>query len=243
MNPKLIEIAQDIESASYEVGGTIYHPIPFPEFAHIKTSSKPKSAENKWDMIYEAFSPSVSFDQLKVLDVGSNIGFYTFNFAKRGSVVNAFEPHEHYATIGKRITEATALKSTWHNKVLEENDIAQNHYDVALMLSVFQWMSEGDKYLKEATEMFQLIAKVSDTIFFELGCNHGKSAISSPKRSISWIWEFLHANTTGMEVYHLGRAAAWGRNYRHMFVCTRKPEMISLNIRQRAVTTMLKLIG
>lgn len=243
MNPKLKEIAHEIESASYEAGGTIYHPIPFSEFAHIKTSSKPKSAENKWEMIHSAFSDQVSLDQLDVLDVGSNIGFYTFNFAKLGASVDAYEPHEHYATIGKRITEATGLNSAWHNKVLEAEDISQNRYDVALLLSVFQWMSEGDKYLKEATEMFQLIAQISDNVFFELGCNQGKSAISSSKRSISWIWEFLHNNTDGMEVYHLGRAAAWGRNYRHMFVCTRKPEMISLNLRQRAVTTMLKITG
>ena len=242
-NPKLLEIATELESGKYEIGASIYHPIPFPEFANVKTSSKPQSAEAKWSLIRSTFADNVAFDKLRVLDVGSNIGFYTFNFAQLGATVDAYEPHTHYADYGQRINDAAALKSNWHNKILEARDIEDQQYDVALMLSVFQWMSEGDKYLSEATELFTLIAKNTQTLFFELGCNHGKSAISSDKRPIRWIWDFLHANTEGMAVYHLGMVAAWGRNYRHIFVCTRQPDQLVLRPRQKLISGVLKATG
>lgn len=242
-NPKLLEIATELENGKYETSGSIYHPIPFPEFANVKTSSKPQSAEAKWSLIRSTFSDDVAFEKLNVLDVGSNIGFYTFNFAKLGATVNAYEPHSHYVDYGQRINEAAGLNSNWHNKILEAEDIQNKQFDVALMLSVFQWMSEGDKYLDEATELFRLIAKNSQTLFFELGCNHGKSAVSSDKSSIRWIWDFLHKNTEGMKIYHLGRVTAWGRSNRHLFVCARNPDQLVLKIHQKLVTAALNVIG
>lgn len=237
MNTKLQEIAANIEKHPSETSGHIYHPLPFPEFQHLKTSSNPKSAYHKWDLIQRAIPSFPVSTSLKMLDVGANAGFYTFNFAKLGVHVDAYEPHTHYVDIGQQIVEATGLPVQWYNKPLESPDLNGRSYDIALMLSVFQWISQGNKHLREATDLLKLIANSSHLLFFELGCNHGKSHISTNERSISWIWRLLQQNSAPKQVYFLGTTTAWGRAKRYLFACADHP--IHLTRWQQTITHAL----
>ncbi len=238
MNPKLLEIAKNIEDNPCETTGHIYHPLPFPEFKELKTSSSPKSAYRKWHLISRVLSSLPSIAGLRVLDVGANAGFYSFNFAKLGAQVDAYEPHRHYAEFGNRIAEATDLPVRWYNKRLEQADLVGKKYDIALMLSVFQWISRGNENLEEAKALLNAVAQSSGILFFELGCNHGKSAIHTEERPIAWIWRLLQENTLPKKVAFLGSTAPWGKGRRFIFVCAENK--ISLNIWQRLVTYALK---
>lgn len=237
MNARLQEIADSIEKNQYELSGHIYHPVPFPEFQHLKTSSNPKSAYAKWSLISQALRSLPTCADLTVLDVGANAGFYSFSFAKLGASVDAYEPHEHYARIGHQIVEATGLPVQWYNKPLEQGDIIKQ-YDVAIMLSVFQWMSHGNAQLEEATKVLQNVAAASRYLFFELGCNQGKSAIMTKGRPIVWIWNLLQAQTFPKQVSFLGATTAWGRKRRYLFVCSEEP--LGLTPWQRLVTYALR---
>lgn len=236
MNLKLKKIADSIQDDQYESSGHIYHPLPFPEFQHLKISSNPKSAYAKWDLIAQSLRFLPSYAELKVLDVGANAGFYSFNFAKLGAVVDAYEPHEHYASIGSQIAAATDLPVQWYNKPLEQTDIVKQ-YDIAVMLSVFQWMSHGNERLKEATEILREVALASRYLYFELGCNQGKSAITTEKRPVGWVWRLLQQTTTPKRVFYLGTTSAWGKAKRYLFVCTDRS--IHLTLSQRIMTYIL----
>ncbi len=237
MNKKLEAIAEQLRSNPHEASGSIYHPLPFPEFDDLVTSSNSKSAYRKWDLIRLCFSPTLKPTGYRILDVGANAGFYSFNFAKLGAIVDAYEPHQHYASIGTQIAEAASLPVSWHNKPIEQTDLLGNKYDVALMLSVFQWMSQGNEHLESATELLRLIASLSKFLFFELGCNSGKSAIHTNDLPIWWVWNLLRKNTEYSQIAFLGNVSAWSRSQRYLFVGTN--EKLNLTGGQRIVTLLL----
>jgi SAM-dependent methyltransferase len=241
MNPELQAIADRIESNPFEASGHIYHPLPFPEFQHLKISSNARSAYRKWALIKRSLGTPSSLKNWRVLDVGANAGFYSFCFAKLGATVDAYEPHEYYSSIGHQIVEATDLPVRWYNKPLERDDLLDKQdkqYDIALMLSVFQWISQGNEYLEEATNLLHVIASSSRILFFELGCNHGKSAIHTEERPISWIWELLQHSAYPKRVAYLGSTIPWRWGLRHHFACTEDP--INLTVWQRLVTFALR---
>jgi SAM-dependent methyltransferase len=233
MNPKLQAIAGQIQAAPAEAKGDIYHPLPFPEFDHLKVSSNRRAAYHKWRLIRRAL-PLASLEGVRVLDVGANAGFYTFNFAKLGARVEAYEPHAHYTAIGRQITDATNLPIIWHNQPLAADDLADKTYDVVLMLSVFQWISQGNQYLAEATELLQKVAAATGVLFFELGCNQGKSAIQVNGRPLPWIWRLLQENTRPKHVSYLGSTTLWRGTRRYMLGCSAEP--LRLTPWQRLVT-------
>lgn len=238
MNNELKRIAENIAATPFESAGDIYHPIPFPEFDHLSTSSRSKSAYKKWDLIVNCLPKSILPKYPHVIDVGANAGFYTFSFAKQFSGrVDAYEPHTHYVNVGRQIADATALPVMWHNKPLELSDL-NKQYDIALMLSVFQWISQGNTYLSEAVMLLNQMAKSAQILFFELGCNDGKSAIRTNERPIVWVWKLLAANTFPKTVSYLGTISAWGNANRYLFVCTNLP--IRLTLRQRLITIALR---
>ncbi|NIM96333.1 MAG: methyltransferase domain-containing protein [Anaerolineales bacterium] len=238
MNPKLQALAKGIKSNPYEASGDIYHPLPFPEFQDLTTSSDARSAYRKWALVKNCLPLRSSFSNPRVLDIGANAGFYAFNFAKLGAIVDAYEPHKHYATIGHQIVEATGLSVRWYNKKLERTDLLDKQYDIALMLSVFQWISEGDSHIDRATDLLRLVASSSRVLIFELGCNHGKSAIHTEERPIVWIWRLLQQNTSPKRVAYLGQITPWGRARRYIFACAE--DLIKLNIWQRLITYVLQ---
>jgi hypothetical protein len=166
--------------------------------------------------------------------VGANAGFYSFNFAKLGASVEAYEPHTHYATLGRQIAEATKLPVAWHNKPLEAADLAGKTFDVALMLSVFQWISQGNERLAEATALLQQVAAATGILFFELGCNQGKSAIEVSGRPLAWVWQLLQANTRPKTVSYLGSTTLWRGTRRYLLACSAEP--LRLTPWQRLVT-------
>jgi len=237
MDSRLLEIAKGIEDHPYERTGHIYHPIPFPEFAHLKTSSSARAAWRKWKLIKSALG-SISLEGKRVLDVGASAGFYSFNFAKEGAIVDAFEPHGHYAEIGRKIVEVTGLSVNWHNQRLTKADLVDKEYDITLMLSVFQWISGGNENLEEACTLLEAIAQTSQTLFFELGCNYGKSAICTHERPIAWIWRLLCHHTFPKQVSFLGITAPWRDMRRYVFACSNRD--LELKRWQRLVTWALQ---
>jgi len=110
------EIVAHLEAEPAESGGNIYHPIPFPEFAHLKSSSDADQVRAKWEMIQNGLHLALPGGMAgrTVLDVGANCGFYTFSLAQQGAKVTAFEPHSRYGPIGQFLAAEKKLPVDWH---------------------------------------------------------------------------------------------------------------------------------
>lgn len=222
---KIVDLIKDIEANPVEAKGQIYHPIPFPEFDHLTTSSSKEAVYEKWNLIKSWIDTIFGDDykNLKILDVGSNAGFYTFNFAKKGASLKSYECHERYSYIGKVIAEEKKLKVDWaseafHSKALTSKD----KFDAALLLSVFQWMAEGDIKNQEALDSLKLISDQSDYLFFELSFNSGKSCVRTSKiNHYAEMIQFLKRSTSYTNFKLIGKTRLWRGRKRYLILCSR----------------------
>lgn len=241
MNETLLEIAEWLRQNPQETGGDLYHPLPFPEFGSLRTSSLALASERKWRLIERSLGRRGDLSGLTALDVGANAGYFSFSLAKGGARVDAYEPHPHYSSLGRRIAQATSLDVTWNPRPIAASDLEGTHYDLALMLSVFQWISEGNRRLDHAVDVLRAVSSGTRRLYFELGCNAGKSAIEIEGSSLLWTFRLLRRHAAPKRVYYLGSSAAWGRAQRHMFIAT--DVGVLLTPRQRMVSFILERAG
>jgi hypothetical protein len=222
------EIIEDLKNNPVEKNGELYHPIPFPEFDGLTTSSKPKGVFEKWDIISKTVK--IIFGEKKdfrVLDVGANAGFYTFNFAKDGAIVKSFECHDRYKNIGGVIAKEKNLPVEWNPIAFRSNSIQkEEQFDLALLLSVYQWMANGNVNDKEAKSSLKLISDQSDYLFFELGYNSGKSCVRTNKWfHYAEMIRFLQESTSYTNFKLVGKTRLWGGRKRYLILCSNNPKM------------------
>jgi len=220
------EIVEDLENNPVESGGQIYHPIPFPEFKNLTTSSNIGEVNKKWDLIRIFLMDIMANDlsKLNVLDVGANAGFYTFNLAKEGATVTSFEPHPRYAPIGTFLAKKKGLNVNWNSTPFKFESVGKYHYDVALLLSVFQWMSLGGEKMEEAGKDLKKISSICDSMVFELGYNSGKSCIKTNKfNHYAELIGFLEDHTEYKQFKLLGTTKLWKGKRRYLVACSHNP--------------------
>lgn len=217
------EVITDLEKRPIETGGNIYHPIPFPEFHHLKTSSNKTEVYKKWNMIEKCLREYIScdFKGLNVLDVGANGGFYTFKLAQEGAKVVSFEPHTRYGPIGEYLVRHSNLDVAWFSRSFDFKVIQNKEFDVAILLSVFQWMAEGGVKMKEATKALNDISSICKYMIFELGYNKGKSHIKTNKLNhYAELIRFLKNSTHYRYFKLLGSTKLWKTGRRYLILCS-----------------------
>lgn len=223
---KIVDLIKDIEKNPVEAKGQIYHPIPFQEFEHLSTSSSKEAVYKKWGIIkywIEKINPD--FTKIKVLDIGANAGFYSFSLAQLGAGLLSFERHERYGEIGKCVAKTKQLKVDWRPKAFDSKSITVNDkFDAALLLSVFQWMAEGDIDHKEALASLRLISNQSEHLFFELAYNSGKSCVRTNKLNhYAEMIQFLKRTTSYTHFKLVGKTRLWRGKKRYLILCSRNP--------------------
>jgi len=217
------DIIRDLKTNPIESGGHVYHPIPFAEFQNLKTSSNIDEVYKKWGLIenYITEITSNNWQNLKVLDIGANAGFYTFNMAIKGAKVTAFEPHPRYGPIGKFLTKEKKLNVQWYANPFEFKLIQHEHFTIALMLSVFQWMAAGGERMAEACINLKYISSVCDYLFFELGYNKGASSINTKRLNhYAELIRFLNKHTEYEYFKLIGTTRLWKSTRRYLVLCS-----------------------
>jgi hypothetical protein len=90
------------------------------------------------------------------------------------------------------------------------------------MLSVFQWISQGNKYLDHAKEVLRKVSLTTETLFFELGCNSGKSSVKTKMLNhLSCVYYLLKDNTVYEHIKLIGTSKLWGNRRRYLFICSK----------------------
>ncbi len=238
----LESLIRSIEAEPLESSGHVYHPIPFDNFKHLRSATHPRAAYRKYNLIQSAL-PFEDLKGKKVLDIGANAGFFSYKFAQLGAHVDAIEPHRRYYELGLQVTACYGIDVSWYNQSIDIEFLRGRRYNIALMLSVFQWMSKGNSELDRAKLILREISKRADYLFFELGCNWGSSAIEVKEPALRWIFGLLKENTVYSGIWYLGTTRPWGgiktrwRFRRYLFCCT--DLAVHLNTWQRLVTRLI----
>lgn len=219
------EIVEDLKQNPIERYGEVYHPIPFKEFSGLKISADIKSAYRKLNLVLDISGKNGNFENARLLDIGANAGLYTYEFAMRGTQVDAVEPDKRYFEIGRKISWNYNLPINWFDKPINLEFLEGKKYDVCLMMSVFQWITNGNDKLEYGKLILEKISECTDVLFFELGCNSGKSSIDidANVHPYRWIKDLLQQNTAYHYIRLLGVTKPWGRHStRYLFVCSKK---------------------
>jgi len=219
----LQELVKKTKEQPIEKSGDIYHPIPFEEFSSLKTSSREKAVEKKWDLIKSTLEGIYdgSITGKKILDVGANAGFYTFSFAKMANEVVSFEVQERYSEIAKAIISEKKLTIDWIDRPFDFNEnLPVKKFDVALLLSVYQWMAQGGEKLEYANRSLKKISQISDYLIFELGYNKGGSHIKTKQLNhYNQLFNLISSQTVYKHMKLIGKTRLWGYS-RYLVICS-----------------------
>lgn len=222
----LNDLIKEIEYNPLEKSGHLYHPIPYPEFKHLTISSSRTGVIDKWDKIQnigvQVFS---SFDGLKILDIGANAGFYTFNLAKKGALVTAFESNPRYKVLGQNVARLKSPTTIWRPEAFNRFvTLQEDKYDLCLCMSTYQWMAKGGKDLPEASKSLCKISEVSDYLLFELGYNRGTSHLSTSRwNHYSALIDHLRQSTQYRYFRLIGTTRVWKNARRYLVLCSNEP--------------------
>jgi len=231
----LQELAKKTKEQPIEKSGDIYHPIPFEEFAGLKTSSSKKAVEKKWHLIKSTLEKiyNEKITNKKVLDVGANAGFYTFSFAKMSNEVTSFEVQERYSEITKVIIAEKGLAINWIDRYFDYAEkLPVEKFDVALLLSVYQWMAEGGEKLEYANRCLKRISEISDYLIFELGFNKGKSHIKTKQfNHYNELFKLIKSQTVYKHMKLIGKTRLWGYS-RYLVICSNNASLCDRGLRK-----------
>ena len=77
-----------------------------------------------------------------LLDAGTGTGHWALKYAKAGARVVALDFNEELLEIARARAERSGLEVTWLHGALEEADLPENHFDVALSVTCLQHITE-----------------------------------------------------------------------------------------------------
>jgi hypothetical protein len=222
------EIVSDLEARPIETTGHVYHPIPFPEFESLRSSANQSAVEDKGRRVRQIVERrrDMNLPYQRILDVGANAGYFTFSLAPVVESVTAYEPNERYGSVGQALARLKAPNVDWRTRPFSSHEIGEEKWDVALMLSTFQWITGGDDRLDEGKHLLRDLSERTSCLVFELGLNDGHSAITTKKLNhLAVVHGLLRESTTYSAIRFAGSTRVWPgrrvwRGWRHMFVCS-----------------------
>lgn len=220
------ELIAELEKNPIEKGGHVYHPIPFSEFDHLNTSLIKDEFLKKANLILEYIYKKYTckLEDLNILDIGANGGYFTFTLSNKVASVTTFETNIRYTEICQAIIREKNINNVdWNHSPFYIDKLKKDKkYNVSLMLSVFQWMAEGGANLKTAFEDLNYISQVSECLIFELGFNSGNSAITTNKEDhYEALIDMLKENTVYTSFELLGTSEFWHGSKRYIVACTK----------------------
>ena len=216
-------LKKELAANPIEAAAPVYQPIFFGEFSDVKTSLRRKPFLNKYSLIFSHLEKELSGKS--VIDVGANAGFFSFAAAQRGAAVDALEPSRRYYDLCVKLARIYGADGiTFNNVSLSGDYLKGKSYDYGFFLSVLQWITEGNRRMDEGLSLLRELSLHVETLFFELGCNSGRSAIRTDKLNhLARVYRLLRENTVYGTIALIGMSGLWGPfSSRYIFLCSKK---------------------
>ncbi len=212
------ELIQEIKQAKLETWANIYHPLPFYEFGNLTTQVSPDTSYKRLQMILDAADGDVV--DKRVLDLGCNLGFYSFSLANRGAKVTSVELRSDYHDISKRIVELYDMNVRFRNDSLTPELVNEvGDVDITLCFSMIQWVidQQGMDYGKQ---ILKTISERSRLLLFDVSVNHGAACLLCPGgQELVYVYDFLADATTYTDIQCIGQVHPYGNDTRYVFAC------------------------
>lgn len=142
-----------------------YTPLLVPGFVD-RLAYRDHTAMSRMDRILRYLGPTKVRGK-RVLDIGSNIGFYAQQFSRMGAVVTGVEPDLAHGELSNLLMEACGVSYTLIQQPFEELELPRHH--IAVMLTVlYHFLPNPEK-----TEQFLagIRRSVGEMLFWESGAD------------------------------------------------------------------------
>ena len=198
------QLIEQIKKQKLETWANIYHPLPFYEFGNLTTQVAPDTSYQRLQMILDAADGNV--EDKRVLDLGCNLGFYSFSLAHRGARVTSVEMRADYHDISKRIVELYDMNVRFRNESLTPQLIDEvGDVDVTLCFSMIQWVIDqhGMDYGKQ---ILRKISERSKLLMFDVSVNMGAACLVCPHgQELVFVFDWLKEATTYTDIQLVGQ--------------------------------------
>lgn len=184
-----------------------YHPIPFPGFESV--NSHRKDMDDRLAAVVKAINPTPGD---WVLDIGANVGYFSFSLEKKGAYVEAYESNSDTFEIGAALSKLHRANVLYLNKPFGTPALAylRSHYKAVLLLSVFHWIVKQEG-LEPATSLLQQLAERCDLILFETPCSEGEGmALHELFNSSAQVESYLRKSLPRARFEVLSSDPSWG---------------------------------
>ena len=185
----------------------LYHPLPFGPFDRLRTAVDKAQFERKVADIGEAVArlapPAPGRAPPRVIDIGANGGAVSIPLACAGYEVTAVEPDPSFLELGRRACALAGVPVEWVQGGLDQSLLPGRQFDVALVLSVFQWAAQGGNALEEAGRALRSLTDRCHSLVFELGFNAGTSCFRTDEADQAKVLLKMLIDYTGYSDFEL----------------------------------------
>ncbi len=213
-----VPLKERIRESKLETWAEIYHPIPFHEFSDLTTQVDGITPYRRLSMI---LNNSTDLDGKKVLDLGCNLGFYSFSLAKRGARTMGIDVRQEYIDIATELAQIYEVPASFACGAVSPEWILQQpgRYDLAISFSMIQWVID-QKGMEYGMSVLRAISEKADMLFFDVAVNSGKACLRcAPGHELAFSYDLLRDSTGYEEVAYLGEVSPYGADVRHVFLC------------------------
>jgi len=211
-------LIEHIHNANLENWGDIYHPLPFYEFRNMQTQVDHDTPYQRLQMI---LAHSGNLEGKNVLDLGCNLGFYSFSLAMRGANLHSVEVREDYGYISKQLVDIYEVPVNFINEPLSPELLEKvGDVDVTLCFSMIQWVIDqmGMEY---GLDLLDRISKQSRSLFFDVSVNEGKACLTCPEgEELIFVERLLNDSTTYPNINYIGKVHPYKMDTRYIFHCS-----------------------
>jgi len=213
-------LIEQITRANLETWADIYHPMPFYEFRDLTTQVTDDSSYGRLVMI---LTHCGDLAKKRVLDLGCNVGFYSFSLAKRGAHVTGIDSRQDYIDIASEVSLLYDVPVEFLcEPVTRDFFKADNRrYDIALCFSMLQWVMD-QRGMEYGLGTLRALSDACESLFFDIAVNSGKSSLRSKEgEELAFVYDLLCRGTSYTEIDHIGDVHPYGADTRHVFLCHR----------------------
>ena len=207
-----------IKESKLETWADVYHPIPFFEFRNLSTQVDNRSPYQRLAMILSVYQ---DLQGMRILDLGCNVGFYSFSLAKRGANVTGIDSRSQYVDFAAFLARIYEVPATFIKTQIAPEFVrqAKERFDVTLCFSVLQWVI-SQRGMDFARQVLRSVSLKSRAMFFDVPVNSGKARLTcEPGNERSFVKDFLSGNTSYDYIKHLGDIHPYVADTRHVFFC------------------------
>lgn len=196
------QLGRDYKPGSSREEGLSYHPLPFPEFADIKSVQGARVAQ-KFNMILNGFNEKLSWQpsgDSVVLDIGCSTGYFCFRFSEVAGKVIGIEHDNIAVEIAKELSGLYRRNIEFKCIEVKDSSFLKNigKIDVTLILGVFHWISHAIGLFK-AVNIIDEISKQTKYLVFETsGISEGRvrvPEIENEQELLEYILKHSHFNS------------------------------------------------